>query len=157
MATTIPQYANAMTAGYPGALADMVAKELVSLSLAGETPLPFGEMAAYGTVRDTCRPTQAGDTAANICGLAVMDRGARGDDAFTQYESVRLLKSGRAWVPCTGQPANGAAVYYHPGTKVFSSASATGNFLVPFARFVRSEAAGMAVLEMNGIGVLSAA
>ena len=145
-------YLDKMPEGYPGALADEVAKDLYSLSVAGTTPLAFGAAAAYGTLRGTCRPIAAADTIANFAGIVTMTRSAMGDDAYTQYESARLISKGRVWVTTATQPADGAPVFLNPTTGAWSSASAAGNFQIPGARFIRSLSATLAVVELNGVG-----
>lgn len=145
-------YLNQMPEGYPGALADMVAKDLYSLSVAGTTPLEFGSAAAYGATRGTCRPVTTGDTIEDFAGIVTATASAMGEDAYTQYESARLISKGRVWVTVSAQPADGAPVFLDPATGAFSAASGAGNFQIPGARFIRSLGATLAVVELNGVG-----
>ncbi|WP_312831974.1 structural cement protein Gp24 [Pseudomonas lactis] len=128
-------YTSNIRAGLPGMIVDMIPKTLVSRTVQAAGGLAFGIPVIQGTADKAGRASTTGDTAAKFVGISVRDRSVKADaNAYSQYESARVMTKGAIWVTASVQVAAGDAVYFVPATGVWTNV-ATDNVLVAGARF----------------------
>ncbi|MFU8299325.1 hypothetical protein ACNATC_19130 [Pseudomonas aeruginosa] len=121
--------------GLPGMIVDEVPKTLISRTVEAAGGLAFGIPVMQGTADKAGRAATAGDTAADFVGISVRDRSVKAEaNAYSQYESARVMTKGAIWVTASVQVAAGDPVYFVPATGVWTNV-ATSNVLVTGARF----------------------
>lgn len=128
-------YTSNIRAGLPGMIVDMIPKTLISRTVQAAGGLAFGIPVIQGTADKAGRASTTGDTAANFVGISVRDRSVKAEaNAYSQYESARVMTKGAIWVTASVQVAAGDPVYFVPATGVWTNV-ATDNVLVAGARF----------------------
>ena len=128
-------YSASIRAGLPGMIVDMIPKTLISRTVQAAAGLAFGVPVIQGTADKAGRAPAAGDTAAKFVGISVRDRSVKAEgNAYSQYESARVMTKGAIWVNASVQVAVGDPVYFVPATGLWTNV-ATDNVLVAGARF----------------------
>ncbi|MFG8133168.1 hypothetical protein ACEOP2_22390 [Pseudomonas aeruginosa] len=128
-------YSANIRAALPGMLVDESQKTLLSRTVENAAGIGFGVPAIQGTADKAIRPAQAGDTAAGYVGITVRDRSVKAEaNAYSQYESARIITEGPIWVTASVQVAKRDPVYFVPATGAWTNV-ASGNVQVPNASF----------------------
>lgn len=128
-------YTPNIRAGLPGMIVDTIPKTLISRTVQAAAGLAFGVPVIQGTADKAGRAATTGDVAAKFVGISVRDRSVKAEaNAYSQYESARVMTKGAIWVIASVAVAASDPVYFVPATGVWTNV-ATDNVLVAGACF----------------------
>lgn len=140
-------YSENMVAGKVGAIVNTEHHSAVSRTVE-DASLAFGVPVARGLNDDGCKAWVAGDA---FFGVSVRERSldANSPDAFPQYESARVMKSGVIWVQASLAVSAGDPVYVVNADGAWHNAADAARTVIPGAEWDSSTtAAGLAKVRL---------
>lgn len=139
-------YNETLTEAVAGAQATMLPATIISRTVETAAGIGFGVAVEQGTADKGCIIFDGG----TVLGIAMLDRGATGEDEFAQYESARVMVKGDIWVTCATGCSAGDSVFVRPSNGDFQDSSANSGVQIANARWETSAGAGeLAVIRLG--------
>lgn len=135
-----PTYAERMSKARKGMVDTMEPKSVVSRNVEDAAGIGFGVAVFQGARDKGCKKDPTGATALDFIGITMRDRGVRATspNAFAQFDSARILRSGPIWVEVDGPVAAGDPVVANVNDRFGNDGA---GFTIEGARFETSATA----------------
>lgn len=132
-------YSEKMRTGVAGHIADMTQATLISRT--AEAAVGFGVPAFQGVADNGMKLKVDADTVTTFLGVTVRDRSVAVGDAYSQYESARILREGSIWVVASVAVVAGDPVAV-TSAGVWAKVAGTNGIVIPNARWETSAGIG---------------
>lgn len=139
-------YSSTQAAAVAGHQATEIDATILSRTVETAAGIGFGRAVEQGTADKGCILFDGG----TVLGIAVLDRGATGEDEYAQYESARVMVKGDIWVVCATGCSAGDSVFVRPSNGDFQDSNVNSAVQIPNARWDTSAGTGeLAVVRLG--------